>query len=103
MEGVHVTLERHTAMQNTGFGPVEIEFNQYKVMVNGNLAGYVGKTPGQSVKMVAVNVPLQVKEEISRQVAELIGGDAIPVVQAMQIPDETNDEEDAPGIFDEEF
>ena len=103
MESIVVKLVEHVARQRTSLGALPVAFNQFKVFVNGNLAGYVGKGAGQSVKLIAVNVPMQIKEEISRQVAEQLGSEAFPVVEALRIPDEINDDEDTSGAFDEEF
>ena len=104
MEKITVELQPHTALQNSKLGVVEIEYDQYKVMVNGNLAGYVGKGEDTSVKFIAVSVSQQIKEEICKQVGELLGADGpVELREPARIPDETESKESTDGFHDDDF
>ncbi len=86
-----VRLERHTAIQQTSLGPIEVEFVEDRVFVYGRLAGYCSLRDAL-VKLFAVNVPQKMKDEISQKVAELRGLPASPVIQAPVLPSEDETE-----------
>lgn len=83
---ISVELKPHVGVRETRLGVFEIEFDQWMVMVNGRLAGFVGKYPGARVSLVVQNLPKQIVQEIKTKVDELLGGVSPGIAEAAVIP-----------------
>lgn len=83
-------LPQTIKQQHRMLGEIDVETDQYLVVVNGNVLGYVGKHPGAHISFVT-DLPQSIQSEIAKQVAELKQEPEAPKTTAPVSDDQVNE------------
>lgn len=87
-----VKLIPHVGLQETHVGVFEIELDQFQVLLNDRVVGYVGKYPGARVSLIVQNLPRQVANKIKEDVDRQLGKESPPIVLASVIEEEEGED-----------
>ena len=76
---------------HTGFNCAtrrEEDLGQDRILVDGQVVGYVGRKPGAPINLIYPKLPEVTKEEIRRAVIAKYGGEAQRIAEPVELPDE---------------
>lgn len=86
-EDFKVELRPHRGIQQTAYGPREVELPQSVVFVNGVWAGYVATEPGSQINLIGSGIPEDVVTFVKAEVDRLRGNVSANIAQATNIED----------------